>query len=249
MLSGKQRMKGSVMKMARRFFVSVILLLVLLIRPSAAAEIKKVYGRVVDETGKPLSNVKWQISGIEEFRDGHWTLVFRLGEPEENVTDANGCFVVEFREKLRYDLQFDKLGLGQFFLYQVSAESPELMVVIKKGVEVCGSVSRLVVGIREPVCGEGIITFRLSNPRGLWYQQRVFTDEQGRVFFFSSVTPTLPTEFVKSVDGRWITKKQPPKPKWQVVLGGEVVQIDVEQDKPVDDINFEIQISVIRGPV
>jgi hypothetical protein len=241
-------MKGSIMKMARRFFVSGALLLTLPVWASLAAEIKNVYGRVVDETGRPLANVRWQISGIEEFHEGHWTLVFRLGEPKENVTDANGCFVIEFHEKLRYDLQFDKPGLGQAFLYQVSAESPPITVVIKKGVEVCGSVSRLVDGIREPVSGEGIIEFRLPNPRGRWYQQRVFTDEQGRFCCTVSVPPTLPTESVKTCNGEWCTIERSGG-KWQVVLGGEVVEIDVERDKPVEDINFEIQVSVTRGSI
>jgi hypothetical protein len=236
------------MKILRHFLVSSILLLILLVWSSAAAEIEKVYGRVVDETGEPLSNVKWQISGIEVLRDGHWALVFRSGIPRENITDANGCFVIEFREELRYDLQFDKPGLGQAFLYQVSAESPELTVVIEKGIRVYGSVSRIVDGIREPVRGADIIELRLPNPRGTWYQQRVFTDQQGCFSCIASVPPTLPVETFTSCSGKTCTK-QSQRQRWQVVLGGEVVQINVEQDKPVDDINFVIQVSVTRGPV
>jgi len=153
-----------------------------------------VTGRVIDEEGKPLAGVKWWISGIEELRDGHWIVVHRLGRPRENVTEAGGRFVVTFRENVRYDLQFDKGGFGPAFVYQISQETPEINVVMKKGIPIRGSVSRLVNGIPEPVAGSAVVVLRLPNSRGFWYSKNVFVGHEGEFVCFVSVPPQLPID-------------------------------------------------------
>lgn len=215
---------------------------------SPAVEVRQVKGRVVDEQEKPLANVKWRITGLEEFREGKWFVANRTGVPYEDYTDANGCFVLKFREKLRYDLEFDKPGLGQAFVYQVAADSPELTVVIKKGILISGTINRLSNGVSEPVFGMGLIELRLPNGRGIWYQKQLFSDSVGRFACYVCPPPVPPDENVKSVTGEIHIQKSIIS-KWQVVLAGEVVQIDVVEDKPIPEIHFEIQVNVTRGQV
>jgi len=208
-----------------------------------------VLGRVTDEEGKPLAGVKWWISGIEELRNGHWIVVHRTGIAREHITDADGRFVVKFHENIRYDLQFDRWGFGPVFVYQISQETPEINVVMKKGVPIRGSVTRLVDGTREPVsAGETMVKLRLPNPRGRWYSKRVFLDHQGNFECFASVPPQPPMEYVLSANGESRPYRSQ-KAKWQVVFAGEIVQIDVEEGKQVDEIHFEIQVKVTRGAV
>lgn len=38
-------------------------------------------------------------------------------------------------------------------------------------------------------------------------------------------------------------------PKWQVVCAGEIVEVDVEEGKQIDEIHFEIQVKATRGAV
>jgi len=207
-----------------------------------------VLGRVIDEEGKPLAGVKWWISGIEEPHEGDWVVVHRTGIPQEHVTGEDGRFVLTFRENVRYDLQFDKWGFGPVFLYQISAVSPEINVVMKKGVPIRGNVTRLVDGNRELVSGVTMVELRLPNSRGLWYSKRVFVDHQGSFECFASPPPQPPTEFLLTCDGKAFRHESQPA-KWQIVFAGEILEIDVEQDKQIDDIHFEIQVKVTRGAV
>jgi hypothetical protein len=213
-----------------------------------ARQTAQVLGRVTDEEGKPLAGVKWWISAIEELHDGHWIVVHRSGVPLENKTDVDGRFVVKFYENVRYDLQFDRWGFGPVFLYQISASSPEIKVVMKKGIPIRGSVVRLVNGTREPVSGASMVELRLPNPRGFWYSRLVYMDHQGKFECFASPSPLPPTEFLLTCKGKACSLMSRP-PKWQVVFAGEIVQIDVAEGEKVGEIHFEIQVKVTRGSV
>lgn len=220
---------------------------VLCLSPCIEKQTQKVFGRVTDEAGKPLAGVKWCISGIEELRNGHWVVVHRLGRAREHITGEDGRFVLTFRENVRYDLQFDRAGFAPVFLYQISATSPQVNVVMKTGIPICGSVARLVNASPEPVTGKTMVELRLPNPRGLWYSRGVFV-VQGNFRCFASPPPQPPTEFRLTCNGK--ARRYRPEPaKWQVVFAGEIVEIDVEEGKHVDEIHFEVQVKVTRGAI
>ena len=168
-----------------------------------------------------------------------------LGYALKNKTDDNGRFVLTFPENVRYDLQFfEKGGYGPAFVYQISKETPEINVVMKKGIPIRGTVSRLVNGKREPVSGSAVVQLRLPNPRGTWYSKHYFFGHEGEFVCFASVPPQQPMESVISANG-----KPGPYRKWQVVFAGEIVQIDVVEGKQIDDIHFEVQVKVSRGKI
>lgn len=180
-----------------------------------------VRGVVKDERGTPLAEVKVQLCGMERFHDGTWTRELRLGWMPSYTTDKNGRFVLPFHEPgMRYDLYFDEVGFAPAFLYAISSSSPELSVVMKRGVGVTGTVRRPADGRLEPVSGA---TVELRLPYvDLWYQQRTVTDREGRYTF--RVTP-------------------PPAGRtWQVVFAGEVVQLGVSEGKPVVGPDFEVPV-------
>jgi hypothetical protein len=191
-----------------------------------------VRGRVTDEAGKPLAGVEWWVSAIEEWREGNWQVVFRTGLPHKQTTDEDGRFEIQFREKLRYDLAFDKWEYGPAFLYQISAGSPEIQVVMKKGLPVRGTVIRL--GTEKPCVHATIVELRLPNPRGTWFQRSTLVGPDGRFQFFVCPPPCPPN--------------QSQEPKWQVVCAGEVVEIDVLEGKPIEEIHFQIDVKVSRQP-
>jgi hypothetical protein len=225
-----------------------MVLLALCASASLAKQTGQVLGRVTDEQGKPLAGVNWRISGIEELREGRWIVVHRTGVPRENKTGEDGRFVVKFYENIRYDLQFYRWSFGPVFLYQISATSPEINVVMRKGVRIRGSVAGLVNGTRQPVSGGTRVELRLPNPRGLWYSKRVFLNHQGNFECFASPPPPLPTESRLTCKGKACSLRSQGA-KWQVVFAGKIVQIDVEQGKTVDEIHFEVQVKVRRGGI
>ena len=201
----------------------------------------RVSGIVTDEAGKPLSGVTWWISGFEEWRDGNWQIVFRTGDTLKHTTDETGRFEVTFREKVAYDLQFDRWEYAPAFLFRVSpydpfrlllsrarsaagtgADSPELHVVMKKGVLVTGEVQ--IEGKDRPDF-EGItVALRLPNGRGLWFKKTTLVDHEGKFRFYAGPPPTPPGAYCK----------------WQLVCAGEVVTLDVREDRPVDEVIFQI---------
>ena len=204
----------------------------------AGTDAATVSGKVTDEAGTPLGGVRWQISAIEEWREGEWEIVHYSGVWPVNTTGDDGRFQVTFHGKVRYDLQFDKWGFGPVFLYQVSAESPELHVVMKEGSLVQGRVTR---SSTKGPCNEAtMVELRLPNPRGVWYQKTTLVGPDGEFRFFAC-PPAQPP-----LDCKTHCKQQPIK--WQVVCAGEVVQIDVEEGKPVDEIHFEIDVKATRRP-
>jgi len=195
------------------------------ISPNAADPVKTVSGIVTDEGGNPLENVRWIISGRKELRNGAWIRVIRTGFPREHFTESNGRFAIPFYESnVKYDLQFDKPGYAPCFLYDISSDAGEINVVMRRGLVTRGKVVRVVNGQRRPVLGT-MVQLRLPS-EDLWYQKRAFTDMNGKYTFRVC---------------------QPPKPrKWQVVFAGEVVQLDIEQGKPAEGVDFEIKVRAVK---
>ncbi len=205
----------------------VFLLLFLSFAAAAAMAENSVQGLVVDENNNPVQGVVWKISAIEEMLDGRWTLVHYSGVPVENMTDKDGIFIIRFDKIKRYDLQFYKAGFAPTFLYQVPSNSPELKVVLKRGESIHGTVSRIDFGSLVPVKKE-MITLRLPT-RDFWYQEKIFTDANGSYGFRVSAPQVEP-------DGI--------KHKWQVVVADKAVEVDVQDGRPVDELNFEINVIV-----
>ena len=191
-----------------------------------------VHGRVTDETGKPLAGVEWWVSGFEEWREENWQEVFRTGLARKQSTDKDGRFEIQFHEKLRYDLQFDKWEYGPAFLYQISADSPEIHVVMKKGLSLRGTVTRL--GSGKPCFRATTVELCLPNPRGAWFQKTAHVDHKGKFQFFVCPPPCPPN--------------RSGTPKWQVVCAGEVVEIDALEGEPIEEIHFQIDVKVSRQP-
>jgi hypothetical protein len=204
-----------------------------------------VLGRVTDQAGTPLGQVRWRISAVEKWQDGQWTLppltyLPRSDQPEF-VTDSEGRFELKFPEKARYDLQFDKDGYAPVFLYQVGSDAGELHVVMKEGVAVRGSIVRM-DGTR--LTGTAPLVVKLRFPsRDVWFQTSTHVDAQGW-FEFPHVSPPAKAPFWKET------------PQWQIVCLGKGVRIDVVEGKPVDvrveisqaDIERDFQWEGMRKP-
>jgi len=213
--------------MFRRTHTAVILTLLLFAIPSLGAEPgkpPKISGIVVDEFGKPLLGVICSISGIEQWRDGKWQVVFVTGLPREFRTDERGWFEIEFYGKVRYDLQFERAGYAPAFVFQVAPDSPPFNVQMEKGQIVQGRIE--IVGKESPDFAAIMVCLRLPNSRGLWFQKSTLLGHDGRFQFRVSPPPQVPG--------------QDTRPKWQLVCAGEIVQLDVEKGKPVDEVVFEI---------
>ena len=191
--------------------------------PVAQAK-SSIRGQVVDEKGIPQDEVLWRISAIEELRDGKWALTHYSGLPYESITDSNGFFGVPFNRPCRYDLQFYKAGFAPAFLFQVATDSPGIKVILKRGEHIHGIVSRRVDGKLVPLAAETVV-LRLPC-RDFWYQEPFVTDKAGKFEFRACAPPINP-------EGR--------EPKWQVVLAHKIIEIDVQDGKPVDEVNIEVQ--------
>jgi hypothetical protein len=198
-----------------------------------------VHGQVVDENGKPLAETAWKIIGTEELLDGKWTRMFRLNWAADNFTDAEGRFVIPFLKAMRYDLQFHKPGFAPTFVYEVGADFGELKVTLKQGEHIHGSVVRLVDGIAKPAEGE---TVELCLPGSdLWYQEKVSTDANGKYEFRACTPPSEPPLPAGNfVGGTQIQHPQPGR-KWQLVYKGKTVQVDVNDGKDVEAVDFTIE--------
>jgi hypothetical protein len=190
---------------------------------SAQAALVRV--QVVDENGVPIDRVIMSISAFEERRDGKWILVHNSGSPSKIIGDSNGYFVMPFQQPHRYDLQFYKQGFAPAFLFQFGINSTESKVVLKRGESIRGIVSHHIDGKLAPLAMETVV---LQLPgRGFWYQEKVLTDDNGRFEFRVCAAPADP-------DGL--------KRKWQVIVAGKVVEVDVRDGEPVDELNFEIDV-------
>jgi len=212
----------------RRSFNLILLVVLLAVRAQAQPTVATVRGLVTDEKGTPLEAVTVQVSGLEKFRDGDWHREIRLGEMPSHTTDKEGRFVLPFYETdIRYDLWFEKDGFAPTFLYGISGKSQELKVVMRRGMPLSGTITRLVNGRQEPVVRT---TIELKLPsEDLWYQRRTATDNKGKYMF--RVSP-------------------PPKErKWLLVFFGEVVELDIKQGEPVPGVDFEVKVTAKKRPV
>ena len=186
------------------------------------------------------------ISGIEELRDGKWTRVHRSGVPRKDTTDDEGRFIVSFRERLRYDLQFRKSGFAPAFIFEVSADSPEIRLTMKRGERIHGTVKRLIDGQLKPV---PMASVELCLPSwDFWYQERVFTGPSGEFEFRACAPPSEPPLPSGNLVGDTGKQDSSRKRKWQLAYGGEVVEIDVRDGKPVEVVDFEIVVTVKKHP-
>jgi hypothetical protein len=201
--------------------------------------IGSVQGQVVDENGRPLAEVAWKISGTEKLIDGKWMRVMLLNWAEDHFTDAEGRFVIPFREPMRYDLQFHKPGFAPAFVYEIASDSAELKVTLKRGERIHGTVTRLVDGIRKPAEGETVELYLPS--RDFWYQERTSTDINGK-YEFRACTPPFepPLPAGNFVGGTQIQHPQIER-KWQLVCKGKTVQVDVKDGKDVETVDFTIE--------
>ena len=177
----------------------------------ATQPLGNIVGIVKDEQGAPLADVKIQMCGLEKLHDGNWRRELRSGAMSPYSTDKDGRFLVSVHEAdIRFDFYCDKPGYAPVFLDGVTNGSPELNVILKRGLTVTGTVQRMVGGKPEPVSGTQVELRLPSND--LWYQQRTSTDTDGKYTFH--VSP-------------------PDHDKWQVVFLGKVVELDVKEGEPV----------------
>src|SRR2546423_13720570 len=99
-------------------------------RPSTARSTENIIGHVVDQNGKPLSNVRWRISTTEEWRNGQWELIHNRGMSPWSFTGNDGRFDLSFHGRQRFDLQFDGGTFAPAFLYEIAADTTNLTVTM-----------------------------------------------------------------------------------------------------------------------
>jgi len=193
----------------------------------AATSHATVPGVVTDEEGKASEGVRVQLCAMEKLHDGVWVREYRLGEMPWWTTDKQGRFVIEFREPdMRYDLWFEKGGFAPAFLYGISAKSEDLKVVLKRGVLIAGTVTRLVRGGETPVEGVDVV---LAGPgTDLMYRQESATDHKGQYTFRAAPAPL----------GK----------KWSVVLLNESIELEVGDQDPVTGPDFVVELTVRKKP-
>lgn len=192
----------------------------------AAQPSGNIVGIVKDEQDSPLADVKIQMCGLEKLDNGNWRRELRLGLMPAYSTGKDGRFVVPVNEAdMRFDFYCDKPGYAPTFVYGITNQSPELDVILKRGLTVTGTVKRMAGGKMEPVSGTQV-ELRLPS-EDLWYQQQTSTDNDGKYTFH--VSP-------------------PDHSKWQVVFSGEVVKLDVAAGQPVKEPDFEAAASVKPPP-
>jgi serine/threonine protein kinase/LysM repeat protein len=175
-----------------------------------------VAGQVTDQTGKPLANARWRISGIEEWRDGQWELIHYSGIPQWAFTDADGQFTLNFQDKQRFDLQLASSGeLAPAFVYEVSPETRNLKIVMKPGIPVRGTV---VASNSNRIPGNVQVELQLPC-RDVWYQQENITDADGHFTFYVCAPPAEPNKAFPS--------------KWQISCAGTVTPFEVTTEKSI----------------
>ena len=205
-----------------------LLILALAGLADGAAPVATVAGLVTDEGGRALGGVTVQVFGMEELREGGWVRVMKLGDMPSYLTDKNGRFALPFHRKdIRYDVWFDRLGFAPTFLYGISAESREIKVVMKRGILLSGTVTRLVNGQKEPVSAT-MVELRIHT-WDLGYRQRAITDSKGRY----TLRVCLP----------------PGQSKCIVVFAGEAVQVHVEEGEPLPAVVFEVEVKAKKKAV
>ena len=102
---------------------------------------------------------------------------------------------------------------------------------MKKGLPLRGTVSRL--GTGKPCFRATIVELLLPNSRGTWFKKSALLGPDGK-FQFLVCPPPCPPNRVGQI------------PKWQLVCADEVVEIDVLEEEPIEQIRFQIDVKVNR---
>jgi hypothetical protein len=185
-----------------------------------------VTGQVTDQSGKPLANVRWRVSAVEEWRDGQWELIHNLGDPQWAFTDTEGRFTLTFQGKQRFDLQFASGEFAPVFVYEVSPETRDLKVAMKPGIPIRGTV---IAPDSNRIPGHVRVELLLPC-RDVWYQQETITDADGHFTFYACPPPTEPNKAIPS--------------KWQISCAGTVFPFAVEQAK---SIGMSLQVDMRKA--
>lgn len=202
-----------------------------------AVQTNQVHGQVVDERGQPVPGAAWKIAGIEVLRDGKWTRELRMGDPFDTLADAEGRFVISYREPVRFDLQFHKSRFAPAFLYEIGADSTDLKVILKRGERIYGMVTQSVNGKKVAVAGK-TVQLRLPS-HGIWFQEEVSTDANGK-FEFRVCAPSPEPPYPPGNHLGALRSQDPPSErKWQVACGGNVVEVEVKDGQAVEAVNLE----------
>ena len=172
-------------------------------------------GQVVDQNGKPLANVRWRISAVEEWRAGQWELIHKSGIPQWAFTDAEGRFTLTIQGRQRFDLQFDGGEFAPAFVYEVSPDTNNLKVFMKPGIPARGTV---IASNSNRIPGNVRVELMLPC-RDVWYQQEEITDADGHFTFYVCAPPTEPNKAFPS--------------KWQISCAGTVTPFDVTTEKTI----------------
>ena len=166
-------------------------------------------GEVADQNGKPLANVRWRISAVENWHDGQWELIHNSSMPQWAFTDAAGRFTLTFNGPQRFDLQFAGLDkLAPAFAYEVSSETRDLKMVMKPGIPLRGTV---IASNSKRIPGNVLVELQLPG-RDVWYQQDTATDADGHFIFYVCLPPTEPNKAIPA--------------KWQITCAGTVLPFD-----------------------
>jgi len=207
-------------------------------QPSADAEPAEEFaGIVTDGRGRPLEGVTVKMCGVEKFHDGRW---HRNGRPDCLVprptkSDETGRFAVEFTEatfdmpfdekKTRVNLWFDKEGYAPTYLAGVSPKPEDTKVVLRRGIQVSGTVKRQTNAQLTPI--EEAVVYLQCSSGDLAHQKRVFDDPY---FFLREMKDAkggcdLPyrQRVLTDADGGYtVTLSPPPKDKrWFLVCSDE----------------------------
>lgn len=220
------------MTMKRKAIYCIPALIALCISSAHAQTTSSVSGIVVDESGQPLEGVSYMITAIEDqLKSGRWGVVFYTGTPRIETTEKDGVFTIPFHSPQRYDLQFSKPGFAPSFIYQVARDSLDLKVTMRRGQALHGVVRRVIQGTTQTVPNSNsIVMLRLSNPRGICYQEHCPTGPDGEFSFQVTAPPIGPSSVVA---GRW-----EPIGKWRVECNRHLVEVDVRDDKPIKEVEI-----------
>jgi hypothetical protein len=213
-----------------------------------AGPVRQVSGVVTDEEGRPIEEVAIEVCG-EELRlpDGTWD---RNHTPHclmpRATMDKAGRFTVPLDEReVRLNLWFHKDGFAPAYVAGLSARSGEAKVVMKRGLQVSGHVTRQINGRSEPVKGAAVYLGCASGD--LAYQKRVFEDPY---FFVMGMKegddlPCLRHVFTGAFGEYVLQVAAPPKgKKWFVVCLNEIAPLDVKDGQAASGPDFDITVQV-----
>lgn len=203
---------------------------------------EKPTGIVTDESGRSLEGVTVTMCGVEKFHDGRWHRNRRPHclIPGPSISDKAGRFTVLFTEasftlpldekETRFNFWFDKEGFAPTFISGISPQPQDVKVIMKRGIQVSGTVKRLTEGQLEPV--KGMAVYLQCSSGDLAHQKRVFDDPY---FFVMKAKqgcdlPHQQRVLTSSFGAYTVRLTPPPKDKkWFLVCLNEGVILDGKQ--------------------